>query len=94
MHVCKQIGLDTNYADAAMVLEAEYCKLDATKTECTQLAKNTKKKAKEQKEKGANTDPDVNATSSPLAAAKLCAKRPPQKLRKQSSPSQQQRGSH
>ena len=52
-----------------MALEAAYCKLDTTKTEYTQLEKATKK-AKEQKEKGANLDPDVNTTSSPLAAAK------------------------
>ena len=32
VHVCKQIGLDMKYADAAMVLEAAYCKLDAMKT--------------------------------------------------------------
>ncbi len=70
VHVCKQIGLDTNYANAAMGLEAVYCVLDAAKTEYAQLAKATKKKAKDQKEKGVNPDPDVNATSSPLAAAK------------------------
>ena len=49
-----------------MVLEAAYCKLDATKTEYAQLAKATKKKTKDQKEEGANMDPDINATSSPL----------------------------
>ena len=59
-HVCKQIGLGTNYTDAALALEAAYCKLGATKTEYAQLAKATKKKAKEQKEKDVNLDPDVN----------------------------------
>ena len=56
------------------MLEAAYCKLDAAKTEYAQLAKSTNKKAKEQKEKGANLDPHVNATSSPLAAAKTTCK--------------------
>ena len=42
VHVCKQIGLDTNYANAAMALEAAYCKLDAAKTEYAQLEKPTK----------------------------------------------------
>ena len=46
MHVYKQIGLDINYTDAAMVLEVAYCKLDAAKTEYTQLAKAMKTKAK------------------------------------------------
>ena len=32
MHVCKQMGLDINYANAALALEAAYCKLDAAKT--------------------------------------------------------------
>ena len=45
-----------------MALEAAYCKLDAMKTEYAQLAAATKK-AKEQKEKGANPDPGINATS-------------------------------
>ena len=31
MHVCKQISLDTKKANAMMVLEAAYCKLDAAK---------------------------------------------------------------
>ena len=46
MHVCKQIGLDTNYADASMLLEAAYCKLDAAKTDYAQLAKATKRRQK------------------------------------------------
>ena len=70
IHVWKQIVLDTNHADAAMALEAAYCKLDAAKTEYAQLAKATKKKAKDQRETGMNPDPVINATSSPLAAAK------------------------
>ncbi len=45
-HVCKQIGLDTNYANAMMAPEAVYFKLDAAKTEYAQLAKATKKKAR------------------------------------------------
>ena len=45
--MCKQIGLDTNYAKAATVLKAAYCELDAAKTEYAQLAKATKKKAKD-----------------------------------------------
>ena len=72
-----------------MALEAAYCKLDATKTEYAQLAKTTKKKAKDQKEKGANPDPDINATSSPLAAAKTACKEASIKLKKQSLTSQQ-----
>ena len=43
--------------------------LQKPKTEYTQLEKATKKKAKEQKENGSNPDPDVDAMSSPLAAA-------------------------
>ena len=74
IHLCKQIGLDTNYVDVVMVLEAAYCKLDATKTEYAQLEKATKKKAKDQKAKVANLDPDINATSSPLATAKAACK--------------------
>ena len=70
MHVYKQIGLDMNYANATMVLDTAYFELDDAKTEYAQLAKATKKNAKEQKEKGANPNPDINATSSPLATAK------------------------
>ena len=80
--MCKQIVLDTNYADAAMALEEAYCELDPAKTEYTQLAKATRKKAKEQMEKGANPDLDVNATSSPLAAAKTACKEVTVKVKK------------
>ena len=45
-HICKQIGLDTNYPDAVTVLEAIHFKLNAAKTEYAQLAKATKKKQK------------------------------------------------
>ena len=72
--MCKQIGLDTDYTNAVMVLEAAYCKLDAKKMEYYQLVKGPKKEAKDQKEKGANLDPDVNDPSSPLAAAKTACK--------------------
>ncbi len=72
--MCKQMGLDMDYADALMVLEAAYCQLDAAKTEYAQLVKATKKRVKDQKEKGANLDPDVNATSSPLTAVKTTCK--------------------
>ena len=51
MHVCKLLGLETEDANAMMVLEAAYCELDATKAEYAKLAKNAKKKAKEAKEK-------------------------------------------
>ena len=44
VHVCKQIGFDTKYADATMVIKAAYCELDVTKTEYAQLAKTTKRK--------------------------------------------------
>ncbi len=74
IHVCKQIGLDTNYTNVTTVLEATYCELDATKTEYSQLAKATKKNTKDQKEKDANPDPVINAMSSPLAAAKTACK--------------------
>ena len=57
-----------------MALEAAYCKLDVTKTEYAQLAKTMKKKARDQKEKGVNPDPDVNTMSSPLATAKRACK--------------------
>ena len=70
----KQIGLDMDYTITLMVIEAAYCKLDAAKTECVQLVKATRKKAKDQKEKGVKPDPDVNAMSSPLAAAKTTCK--------------------
>ncbi len=53
-----------------MALEAVNCKLDAAKTEYAQLVKSTKKKAKDQKMKGVNLDPDGSTTSSPQAAAK------------------------
>ena len=59
LHMCKQMGLDMDYADDLMVLEAAYCQLDAAKTEYAQLVKATKKRVKDQKEKGANLDPDV-----------------------------------
>ena len=87
VHVCKQNGLDTNYANTSMALEAAYCKLDAAKTEYAHLEKATKKKAKEQKENSANLDPDVNAMSSPLQLPREHAKKPPQKSTKQSLPS-------
>ncbi len=42
-----------------LILEAAYWKLEATKVEYTKLAKTTKKKAMEQKEKVENPDPDM-----------------------------------
>ncbi len=57
-----------------MALEAAFCQLDSATTEYTQLAKATKKKAKEQKEKGVNPAPDLNATSSSLATTKAACK--------------------
>ena len=40
----------------------------------SKLAKATKKKANDQKEKGANLDPYINAVSSPLPAAKTACR--------------------
>ena len=62
MQVCKQFGLDTNEADSTMELDAAYCMLEAAKAEYDKLAKNMKKNAKEQKEKGENPDPDATPT--------------------------------
>ncbi len=64
-----------------MAKEAAYFKLDATKTE-NKFGKSHKKEAKGQKETGANPDPDVNATSTPLAAAKTACKEAPTKVEK------------
>ncbi len=82
------MGLDTNYADAMIALEAAYCKLDITKMEYAQLEKVTKKEDKKQREKGTNPDPDVNTTLSPLAASKSNGIMQPLSLRKQILPSQ------
>ena len=57
-----------------MALEAAYCELDDVKTVLAQQAKATKKKAKEQKEKGVNPYPDINSMSSLLAIAKRVCK--------------------
>ena len=46
VEMCKQIGLDTNYANSTMALEAAYCELGAAKTEYAQLAKATKRRQK------------------------------------------------
>ena len=54
--------------------------LQRPKTEYTQLEKATKKKAKEQKENGSNPDPDVDAMSSPLAAANAACKEAAKKV--------------
>ena len=51
MHVCNQIGLETKEANAMMVLEDAYCKLDVAKAEYAKQAKNANQKAKEAKEK-------------------------------------------
>ena len=50
MHVCKQIGLETEEADAMMALEAAYCKLDAANAEYTKLYKEAKQKARDKDE--------------------------------------------
>ena len=85
MHVCKQLGLETEEADAMMALEAAYCKLDAAKAEYTKLSKEAKqkardkdenpapesrKKAKDPKDKTDNSAPDVIADATTLEAAK------------------------
>ena len=51
VHVCKQIGLDTNYANATIMLEAAYCKLDAMKTE-TLSWQTPQKEGKKKERKG------------------------------------------
>ena len=85
MHVCKQLGLETKEADAMMALEAAYCKLDAAKAEYTKLYKEAKqkardkdenpatdsrKKAKDPRDKTDNSAPDVTADTIALGAAK------------------------
>ena len=85
MHVCKQLGLETEEADAMMALEAAYCKLDAAKAEYTKLYKEAKqkardkdenpatdsrKKAKDPRDKTDNSAPDVTAETIALGAAK------------------------
>ena len=42
LHVCKQLGLETKEANAMMVLEAAYCKLDAAKAEYSKLSREAK----------------------------------------------------
>ena len=46
MHVCKQLGLETKEADAMMVLEAAYCKLDAAKAEYSKLSRRPSRRLK------------------------------------------------
>ena len=46
MQVCKQLGLETKEANAMMVLEAAYDKLDTAKVEYAKLVKDAKQKAK------------------------------------------------
>ena len=58
MHVCKQLGLETEEANAMMALEAAYCKLDAAKAEYTKLSRNPKQKVKESKEKEETPAPE------------------------------------
>ena len=89
MHVCQQLGLETKEADAMMVLEAAYCKLDAAKAEYTKLSREAKqktrdrdenpapesqKKMKDPKEKTDNSAPDVTADAIALEAAKKACK--------------------
>ncbi len=47
LHVCKQLGLETEEADAMMVLEAAYYKLDAAKAEYNKLSRKAKQKAQD-----------------------------------------------
>jgi hypothetical protein len=85
MHLCKQLGLETEEADAMMALEAAYCKLDAAKAEYTKLSKEAKQKARDRdenpapesqkktndpKDKTNNLAPDVTADTIALEAAK------------------------
>ena len=58
MHLCKQLGLETKEAEAMMVLEAAYCKLDAAKTEYSKLTKETKQKAKDVRDRDENMSPE------------------------------------
>ena len=51
VHVCKQIGLEMNFGDAAIVLDAAYCELDAMKTEYAQLATATKRRQKNRRKR-------------------------------------------
>ncbi len=51
MHVCRQLGLETEEVNTMMTLEAAYCKLDTAKLEYAKLVKNSKQKAKEAKKK-------------------------------------------
>lgn len=74
VYIFKQLGLDTDFANASVAVEVIYSKLYAAKAEFAELAKVTKKKAKEEKEKDANPDPDDNQTSSTLADAKKACK--------------------
>ena len=68
MHICKEISLDTNDADATKALVAAYCELVAAKAEYAKLA-TINKKVKDKKKKGKNPDPDIDAGFSPLTAA-------------------------
>ena len=58
MHIYKQLGLETKEADAMMVLEAAYCKLDAAKVEYAKLANSAKQKAKDSKDKEETPAPE------------------------------------
>ena len=45
LHICKQLGLETEEADAMVALEAAHCKLDAAKVEYSKLSREAKQKA-------------------------------------------------
>ncbi len=57
MHISKQLGLETKEANAMIVLEAAYDRLDTAKAEYTKLVKDAKQKAKEVEERDANPAP-------------------------------------
>ncbi len=55
--VCKQMGLDANFADAEKVLETTNLDMDVAKMEYTQLHSFKKPQSKGEKEMGANPNP-------------------------------------
>ncbi len=51
MHLCQQIGLDTNKANVTMTLEAAYCELEVTESEYATLAKTKKTKQRNKRKR-------------------------------------------
>ena len=56
--VCKELGFETEEANAMLVLEAAYCEQDAANAQYAKLAKSAKQQAKDSKDKEETLAPE------------------------------------